>query len=132
GGLCGAGASVAGWLGRIWPLPSARPAASGEASPAMSLYESEVSFLREALQEAYRDPGAPAAPGGTGGVGWREYGPQSIVEFVPPPDLRQRLEVLPQTYLAERKVMAKFKLATSKARGKALLGKRPAGGAGTE
>ena len=36
-------------------------------------------------------------------------------------DLRQRLEVLPQTYLAERKVIERFKLVTSKARGKALL-----------
>ncbi len=56
-----------------------------------------------------------------GGVGWRDYGPQQIVELVPPPDLRQRLEVLPQTYLAERKVIELFKLVTSKARGKALL-----------
>ena len=63
----------------------------------------------------------PAAPVAAGGVGWRDYGPQQIVELIPPPDLRQRLEVLPQTYLAERKVIEQFKLVTSKARGKALL-----------
>jgi hypothetical protein len=74
--------------------------------------------MEDALNEAYKTPSAPAAGGG---VGWRDYGPQQIVELVPPPDLRQRLEVLPQSYLAERKVVERFKLVTSKARGKALL-----------
>ena len=63
----------------------------------------------------------PGASVNAGGLAWREYGPQSIVEFIPPPDLRQRLDVLPQTYLADRKVMEKFKLVTSEIRGKALL-----------
>ena len=83
-----------------------------------SLYPSQVAFLRDALEEAYKTPAAPVA---AGGVGWRDYGPQQIVELIPPPDLRQRLEVLPQSYLAERKVAERFKLVTSKARGKALL-----------
>ena len=82
-----------------------------------SLYPSQVAFLQDALDEAYPTPAAP----GPAGVDWRDYGPQQIVELVPPPDLRQRLEVLPQSYLAERKVARHFKLVTSKARGKALL-----------
>ena len=77
-----------------------------------------MAFLRDALEEAYKTPEASVA---AGGVGWRDYGPQQIVELIPPRDLRQRLEVLPQSYLAERKVIELFKLVTSKARGKALL-----------
>jgi superfamily II DNA or RNA helicase len=112
--------SVAGLLARIM-AGGAEPASfktAEESSASSSLYGNQVAFLREALEEAYVTPGASVH---AGGLEWREYGPQSIVEFVPPPDLRQRLEVLPQTYLADRRVMEIFKLVTSKARGKALL-----------
>jgi superfamily II DNA or RNA helicase len=117
--------SIAGMLARIMAVGAA-PAASDPKTAAVNpaegggatLYPSQVAFLSDALEEAYQ---APAAPVTGGGVGWRDYGPQQIVELVPPPDLRQRLEVLPQTYLAERKVMEHFKLVTSKARGKILL-----------
>ena len=122
--------SVAGMLARIMAIgaggaPAAASAASAEGSTANSadggwttLYPSQVAFLDDALQEAYQTPAAPVA---AGGVDWRDHGPQQIVELVPPLDLRQRLEVLPQTYLADRKVMEHFKLVTSRARGKALL-----------
>jgi superfamily II DNA or RNA helicase len=115
--------SVTGMLARIMAgaaaggTPSTVPAASGDAGHSSSLYPSQVAFLEDALREAYPSPAA-AAPAG---VGWRDYGPQQIVELVPPADLRQRLEVLPQSYLAERKVARQFKLVTAKARGKALL-----------
>ena len=116
--------SIAGLLARIMNSASPTPAAAtsalqeSSASTASSLYPSEVDFLREALAEAYPAPGAAVA---AGGIEWREYGPQSIVEFVPPRDLRQRLDVLPQSYLADRRVREKFKLATSVERGKTLL-----------
>jgi hypothetical protein len=112
--------SVTGLLARIMASVAAPVPKTGEdvASSASSLYPSQVAFLRDALEEAYKKPEATAA---AGGVGWRDYGPQRIIELVPPPDLRQRLEVLPQTYLAERKVTELFKLVTSKERGKALL-----------
>ena len=115
--------SITGILARIMAgtasvgTPSPAPAPGDEGATA-SLYPSQVAFLRDALDEAYKTPAAPVA---AGGVDWRDYGPQQIVELVPPPDLRQRLEVLPQTYLAERKVAEHFKLVTSKVRGKALL-----------
>ena len=114
--------SVAGMLARIMagvasPDPATDDASTG-AGVSSSLYPSQVAFLRDALEEAYKTPAAPVA---AGGIDWRDYGPQQIVELVPPADLRQRLEVLPQTYLAERKVAERFKLVTSKARGKALL-----------
>jgi len=113
--------SIAGMLARIMAgaaAPGVSPGPADDVTAQSSLYSSQVAFLEDALDEAYK---APAAPVAAGGVGWRDYGPQQIVELIPPPDLRQRLEVLPQSYLAERKVIERFKLVTSKARGKALL-----------
>ncbi len=82
------------------------------------LFESDAAFLREALHEVFETPGADV---GARGVRWREYPDQQIVEFVPPPDLCVRLEVLPQSYLTDRTITQSFKLATSIARGEALL-----------
>ena len=113
--------SIAGMLARIMAsaaAPGVSPGLTNEVTAQSSVYPSQVAFLEDALDEAYK---APASPVAAGGVGWREYGPQQIVELIPPPDLRQRLEVLPQSYLAERKVIERFKLVTSEARGKALL-----------
>jgi hypothetical protein len=112
--------SITGLLARIMAsatAPAPRPEEDA-ASTATSLYPSQAAFLTDALEEAYKTPEAGVA---AGGVGWRDYGAQRIVELIPPPDLRQRLEVLPQTYLAERKVLRGFKLVTSEERGKALL-----------
>lgn len=113
--------SIAGLLARIMAgagAPVSRVADDASPHRSLSLYPTQVAFLRDALEEAYVTPSASIA---AGGLEWREYGSQSIVEFVPPADLRQRLEVLPQTYLVERRVMQKLKLITTEARGKALL-----------
>ena len=113
--------SIAGILARIMAGAAAPGVSLGSADDATtqsSLYPSQVAFLEDALNEAYKTPAAPVA---AGGVGWRDYGSHQIVELVPPPDLRQRLEVLPQSYLAERKVIERFKIVISKAQGKALL-----------
>lgn len=82
------------------------------------LFPDDAVFLREALHEVFETPGADVA---VRGVRWREYPQQQIVELVPPDDLRSRLEVLPQGYLADRKITETFKLATTTARGAALL-----------
>ncbi len=63
----------------------------------------------------------PSAPVAARGLAWTEHPPQSIVTFVPPKDLQQRLEVLPQSYLADRRVTTEFKLVTSPQRGAQLL-----------
>ena len=112
--------SISGLLARIMASAAAPAPKPGEnaASTTTSLYPSQVAFLTDALDEAYKTPEAAVT---AGGVGWRDYGAQQIVELIPPPDLRQRLEVLPQAYLAERKVTQGFKLVTSRERGKALL-----------
>ena len=78
--------SVAGMLARIMagaasPGPATDDASTG-AGASSSLYPSQVAFLRDALEEAYKTPAAPVA---AGGVDWRDYGPQQIVELVPPP-----------------------------------------------
>lgn len=86
--------------------------------PETSLYPSPIAFLREALEEVYLTPSEPPA---RNGVGWREYPDQHHAEFVPPPDLKQRLEALPQSYLADRRVLEKLKLVTNVAKGKQLL-----------
>ena len=82
------------------------------------LYDDDVSYLEDALRGAFIDPTAPPT---RGGVGWRRDTAFGIVELTPPPDLVQRLEVLPQRYLAERKINDKLVLATTPARGKDRL-----------
>jgi superfamily II DNA or RNA helicase len=82
------------------------------------LYDDDVSYLEDALQEAFIDPTAPPAHGG---VGWRRDPAFGTVELTPPRDLAQRLEVLPQTYLSQRRVTERLVLATTLARGKERL-----------
>jgi len=83
-----------------------------------SLYDHDIDYLREAVDEVFITPSAPRA---ANGIGWREYPKQGLVEFEPPDDLRRRLETLPQSYLAERHVTELLKLATTKQRGDQLL-----------
>jgi superfamily II DNA or RNA helicase len=78
------------------------------------LFNSEVDFLRDALHEAFREPGANPD---RGGVGWREHPTDGVVELIPPADLMTRLAVLPQSYLAERKVRERLLLATTREAG---------------
>ncbi len=83
-----------------------------------SVYADDLAFLRDALELAFETPGASVA---VGGVHWREHKQHALVEFVPSKDLRQRLDVLPQSYLKERKVTEGIKLATTLARGNQAL-----------
>lgn len=78
------------------------------------LYPDDVSYLDEALRVAFIDPQAPPS---NSGVSWCHHVNDGIAELIPPKDLVQRLEVLPQTYLHDRKVTEKLTLATTAARG---------------
>ncbi|GLZ49475.1 helicase [Actinomycetospora sp. NBRC 106375] len=78
------------------------------------LYRDDVSYLDDALHAAFIDPTASPSKNG---VSWRRDDTFGTAELVPPKDLVQRLEVLPQTYLADRDVTAKLVLATKKTRG---------------
>ncbi|CAM3470325.1 helicase-related protein [Occultella aeris] len=82
------------------------------------LYPDEISYLDEALRAAFIDP---TAPPGNNGVAWRRNPKFGTAQMVPPKDLTQRLAVLPQSYLADRRVTDEFVLATTSLRGKDRL-----------
>ena len=88
------------------------------ASVTSGLYPSEIAYLDEALHAAYVKPSGPTS---NDGVAWRLDDAFGSAELVPPRDLMQRLEVLPQSYLAERRVVDGLLLATTPERGKARL-----------
>lgn len=94
------------------------PGASEDALPENALYARPIDFLREALEEIFV---TPAESPSRNGVAWRYFPDQHYAEFIPPRDLRQRLEVLPQSYLTDRGVLDRLRLATTPVRGKQLL-----------
>lgn len=100
--------------------PSDTPTPGQTVTPAhtTSLYASEISYLEDALKEAFY--GAPEKPLGANGVAY-ELGKNGVAELAPPEDLRRRLDILPQDYLADRKVREKFLLATNTAVGNTIL-----------
>ncbi|GAB3606750.1 DEAD/DEAH box helicase [Conyzicola nivalis] len=109
---------VQAFLASLTAVPQNAPEAVPVAEAGSGLFASDVDFLREALEEAFITPGSSAE---AGGVEWRDFGNQSVVELAPPADLRQRLEVLPQSYLAQRRVVSKFVLATSVTKAQQVL-----------
>lgn len=112
---------ITGLMARLMAMGSEpTPAPVAPAATGSALFEEPVDYLREALVQAFIQPEQPPGRDG-GGVSWREYASENIVELVPPPDLRRRLDVLPQRYLSERGITDGLKLATSKPKGIALL-----------
>ncbi|MEV4691231.1 helicase-related protein [Micromonospora echinospora] len=94
------------------PLPETAAAVGS------GLYPDEVSYLEEALHAAFVDPTGPPS---NNGVAWRRNTAFGTAELIPPPDLVQRLDVLPQSYLTDRRVADRLVLATTVARGKDRL-----------
>jgi superfamily II DNA or RNA helicase len=88
-------------------------------SPRQSLYPDDLTFLDEALAAAFHD--VAHAPPNRNGVGWIVNRTHGIAELIPPPDLRQRLSQLPQSYLQHGRVFERLKLATTKPVGQAQL-----------
>ncbi len=111
--------SLAALMAIIMNTPTPEESAGqDEARPTTALYERPIDFLREALEEIYV---APSDSPSRNGVEWRYHPDQHYAEFIPPRDLQQRLEVLPQSYLNDRGVLEKLRLATTPVRGKQLL-----------
>jgi hypothetical protein len=106
--------AIAGFLAGLANLTKQPASATPPTKPTYP----DLDFLRDALYEVF---GTPEAPTSANGVNWREHTHHGTVEFTPPADLRQRLEVLPQSYLRDRKVTETLKLATTLQRGKDLL-----------
>ena len=98
--------------------PSATNTDSQSTPHTASLYPSEITYLEDALNEAFY--GAPEKPLAANGVAY-ELGKNGVAELAPPEDLRRRLDVLPQDYLADRKVHEKFLLATNTPVGNDIL-----------
>jgi len=105
---------------RLSQAPADPPDSPAQTHPVAGagLYADDVSYLEDALHAAFTDPTAPLR---NNGVAWRRDPRFGTAELVPPRDLVQRLEVLPQSYLADRRVTEKLVLATALARGKDRL-----------
>lgn len=100
------------------------PTAPNKPADTRSLYPSEIAYLEDALNEAFH--AAPEKTHSAGGVQFQLHD-NGVAELEPPEDLRRRLEVLPQDYLADRKVREHFQLATNHAVGNEVLRKARTG-----
>jgi len=111
---------LSGLFARLFDQPDVPPTAAEMTvpDPGSGLYQDEVSYLDEALHTGFIDPSQPLT---NAGVGWRRDANFGTAELDPPPDLLQRLEVLPQSYLTQRKVAQRLVLATTLIRGRDRL-----------
>jgi superfamily II DNA or RNA helicase len=82
-----------------------------------TVYDADLDFLRDTLDEVLETPGRPWPDG----VSWKEAPTHQIADLAPSPDLRKRLEVLPQAYIKDRGVTEKLRLATTLGRGQSSL-----------
>jgi superfamily II DNA or RNA helicase len=82
-----------------------------------AVYDADLDFLRDTLHEVLETPGLPWPDG----VSWKESPEHQIADLAPSPDLRKRLEVLPQSYIKDRHVTDSLRLATTLNRGNAAL-----------
>ncbi|WP_255303768.1 helicase-related protein [Georgenia sp. 311] len=106
------GTDVAAFFARL-TQQSAQPAATEVPTHDDALFPADLTYLEQALEEVLETPGSRAP----NGVSWRNHTQHHVAELVPPPDLRRRLEVLPQPYLTARRVHEKLQLATTPQRG---------------
>ncbi|MFC6287574.1 DEAD/DEAH box helicase [Nocardioides sp. GCM10027113] len=81
------------------------------------VYATDLDFLRDTLDEVLVTPGRRWPDG----VAWGENPAYQVADLEPSPDLRRRLEVLPQSYLRDRNVAERLRLATTKRRGEEAL-----------
>ncbi|WP_281871954.1 helicase-related protein [Brachybacterium paraconglomeratum] len=99
------------------PAEPKDPSAS-EIAARFGLFPGDADFLDAAVHLAFIEPSSPLA---RGGVAWIRDKGSPFVELTPPPDLRSRLTVLPQSYVAERRVHERLRLATTTAVAQAEL-----------
>lgn len=111
----GSGESFDDLFARLIDTSDADEPASGDVPT--TLYDNDLEFLRDTLDEVLQTPGQSWP----NGVSWKEDPAYQIADLVPTPDLRRRLEVLPQSYIKERQVTERLRLATTHTRGNASL-----------
>lgn len=78
------------------------------------LYGTDFDFLSDAVAEFVTTPELEPP----NGIKWTVHKQHSIASLTPPKDLKQRLQVLPQSYLRDRRVTETFKLAVAPGRGR--------------
>lgn len=113
-----AGSDLTSLFAQLSSAPAPEPSPAATTTPGTALFPDDITYLDHALHVAFIDPTAPPS---NNGVGWRRDDTFGTAELVPPDDLVQRLEVLPQTYLSDRGVTTKLTLATTVTRGKDRL-----------
>lgn len=82
-----------------------------------TVYDEELDFLRDTLDEVLETPSRQWPDG----VSWKEKPAHQIADLAPSPDLRKRLEVLPQSYIKDRGVTEQLRLATTLGRGQSSM-----------
>lgn len=118
------GASPSGSDANAPTSTATTPNTAAPASPSVrrttrrSLYDEEIGYVRDALNEAYQDEAH--VPAKAGGIEFVEH-QNDIVELTPPRDLQRRFDYLPQDYVQYRKVMDRLMLATTVQRGNEQL-----------
>ncbi|WP_230977194.1 helicase-related protein [Georgenia yuyongxinii] len=112
-----AGDGIAALFARLTQQPTVPAAETTAETLGDALFETDLAFLDDALNEVLETPASPPP----NGVSWRNHAHHHVAELVPQADLRQRLEILPQPYLAARHVTQKLMLATNRQRGQQEL-----------
>ena len=105
------------------PAPVSVWEEDGPAAPAIAtsgLFSTEIAYLEEAVQRIYTAP-EEEPRGEGGGIAWNHAKNHGVASFTPPKDLSARLDVLPQTYLRDRRVKTQFTLATTRQQGQEAL-----------
>ncbi|WP_255182696.1 helicase-related protein [Rhodococcus sp. WWJCD1] len=123
GGLDGLLAQLGLGGGSVAADEEATPAPTPSFVESADVYPSEFAYLSDALEEFIETPRQPAP----NGVSWKVHAAQSIASLTPPRDLKQRLQVLPQSYLRARSVTDTYKLALTPLRGEEELRSARAG-----
>lgn len=101
---------------------------TGESPVTTHLYSSDIDYLDDALHEGFHD--VPESSPAAGGVDFSRHS-NGVAELTPTKDLRRRLDLLPQDYLAARNVLQTLTLATTKHRGGESLDVAREGGSGS-
>src|SRR5690606_9891629 len=99
------------------PAPQDSAASTPPTNDRTGVYDDDLAFLDDALTQVFVTPGLEP----DNGVAWTTHADAQVASMKPPRDLRQRLEVLPQSYLAARRVTQTLRLATSPTRGRTEL-----------
>lgn len=100
------------------PAATHATAAAGNELSRRSVYTDEISYLRDALSEAFLNQ--EHAPISRGGVEFKDFD-NGIVALCPPNDLQRRFDFLPQDYVKYRKIKDRLQLAITKNMGNRSL-----------